>query len=411
LLAGEEVRDADFSALVEQATARDRAAALQGSKRLFRDIVEPLADRFDPELSQRYVEFFSELIERVRPLPGFERFDERLTWARSSPIQGGGAYAEIDRCLVLSRVTLGADVAVTSVVLDGLKKAHPNASITLACGSKTTDLYRGDERLSFLPIEYERSGTLLERLNAWVDLSMLVEEWVGDIGDKVLLADPDSRLTQLGLLPAMPPGHLELSFNSRSLGGGCPNSISEVTSWWMGSNGAKPYVALSEADLAAGRKVRGDSDRPMATLNWGFGGNDTKRVSPEFETAVVLELLRRGWRVVLDKGFGSEESGAAMATAKAAADAGLDGLELFEGSLNGFAGIIAASDLFVGYDSGAGHVAAALGVPGIDVFRGAVCERMRQRWSPWGENPAQVIDVPADKPAGKTLARVVELLP
>ena len=45
------------------------------------------------------------------------------------------------------------------------------------------------------------------------------------------------------------------------------------------------------------------------------------------------------------------------------------------------------------------------------MFRGAVCERMRQRWSPWGKQPARVVDVPADEAADETLARVVELLP
>lgn len=411
LLAGQPVADRDFSAVISAATSSDRETALRASRALFRDIVEPLADRFEPDLSKRYTAFFSALIERVRPLPGFERFDARLAKVKVDPEPGGGAYTKRDRCLVLSRVTLGADVAVTSVIIDGLKKSHPQATITLACGPKTAELFRGDPRLSFLPINYARTGTLLERFDAWVDLSEAVEQWVGDGTDKVLLADPDSRLTQLGLLPAMPPGKLELFFDSRAYGGGCPQSISEIATWWVGDKTARPFVALSDDDLAIGRAIRGDSGRPLATINWGFGGNDTKRVSPQFETAVVLELLCRGWRVVLDKGFGDAESGASEATARAATEGGLDGLQLYEGALSGFAGVIAASDLFVGYDSGAGHIAAALGVPGIDVFRGAVCERMRQRWSPWGEKPAQVVDVPADEPPEQTLARVLELLP
>ncbi len=72
---------------------------------------------------------------------------------------------------------------------------------------------------------------------------------------------------------------------------------------------------------------------------------------------------------------------------------------------------MAASDLFVGYDSACGHIAAAIGVPGIDVFKGAVCERMRQRWSPWGKTPAKVVAVDDDESAEVTLMRVLELLP
>jgi ADP-heptose:LPS heptosyltransferase len=141
------------------------------------------------------------------------------------------------------------------------------------------------------------------------------------------------------------------------------------------------------------------------------GGNETKRASPEFETAVVLELLRRGWRVILDKGAGEAEGSAAEATAAAARNEGLTEIEVYQGPLSGFAGVIAASDLFVGYDSAAGHIAAAFGVPGIDVFRGAVSERMRQRWSPWGKRPADVVAVADDDAAAQTLARVLELLP
>src|SRR5690606_36920164 len=125
-------------------------------------------------------------------------------------------------------------------------------------------------------------------------------------------------------------------------------------------------------EMQASRQRRGGAGMRVAAMNWGFGGNETKRVSPEFETAVVLELLRRGWRVVLDKGAGEAEGSAAEAAVSAARGEALPEIELYEGPLSGFAGVIAASDLFIGYDSAAGHIAAAFGVPGIDVFRGAV---------------------------------------
>lgn len=415
LLAGDLFEEEDLVGVVEQATSGSSSEMREGSKRLFRDIVEPLADRFEPELSQRYLSFFGLLISRLHGCPEFKRFNDRMALSLAEENLARGLPKQVSRCLVLSRVTLGADVAVTSVVLDGLKKAYPDASLTLACGEKTAALFQGDDRISFLPIEYARVGTLLERLEAWVDLLEQMEEWAGGQLSDCLVVDPDSRLTQLGLLPSAPAGMSYASFDSRAYGGDGSQSISELTSDWVREMfkvaGARPFVALAGNELAAGRELRVDSERPMATLNWGFGGNDSKRISPGFETDVVLELLRREWRVVLDKGFGGTESRAAVATAEAAASEGLEGLSLFEGSLSGFAGVIAASDLFVGYDSGAGHIAAALGVPGVDVFRGAVSERMRQRWSPWGKQPARVVDVPGDEAADETLARVVELLP
>jgi ADP-heptose:LPS heptosyltransferase len=54
--------------------------------------------------------------------------------------------------------------------------------------------------------------------------------------------------------------------------------------------------------------------------------------------------------------------------------------------------MIAASRLYVGYDSAGQHVAAALGVPLISVFAGAANERMRARWTPHAAGPCWVFD-------------------
>lgn len=407
------VRDLDW--IVGQAASTDAAVAADASKRMFRDIVEPLADRFEPQLSEQYSRFFTAVLDRLEGRRGFERFNGRRARLSRRGASSGAALPRARRCLVLSRVTLGADVAVTSVVLDALKTAFPNAAVTLACGAKAAALFGGDPRISFLPIEYQRGGALQSRLDAWVELSERVEEWTGGDPAGCLIVDPDSRLSQLGLLPVGPAAVREISFDSRAFGADGGESISALTSRWaaetLGAGGALPYVAPSAPELQAGRTLRGGAGLRVAAMNWGFGGNDTKRVSPEFETAVVLELLRRGWRVVLDKGAGEAEGSAAEATAAAVRNEGLAELHVYQGPLSGFAGVIAASNLFVGYDSAAGHIAAALGVPGIDVFRGAVSERMMQRWSPWGRRPADVVAVAEGEPPAATLARVVELLP
>jgi ADP-heptose:LPS heptosyltransferase len=415
LLAGAAPSAADLDWIVGQTAAVDADAAASASKRLFREIVEPLADRFEPQLSGQYARFFSAVLDRLQGRPAFARFNDRRARLAQREAMKGESLPEARRCLVLSRVTLGADVAVTSVVLYGLKTAYPAAAVTLACGAKTAALFGGDSRISFLPIEYPRGGTLYSRLEAWVELCEQVEQWTADDPAGSLIVDPDSRLSQLGLLPVGPPAVREISFDSRAFGGDGGESISELTSRWFaetfGVGGALPYVAPSSEDIQNGRERRGGSGLRVAAMNWGFGGNETKRVAPEFETAVVLALLRRGWRVVLDKGAGEAEGSAAEAAVAAARNEGLAAIEAYQGPLSGFTGIIAASDLFVGYDSAAGHIAAALGVPGIDVFRGAVSKRMMQRWSPWGNRPAQIVAVTDDESAAQTLARVAELLP
>jgi ADP-heptose:LPS heptosyltransferase len=84
---------------------------------------------------------------------------------------------------------------------------------------------------------------------------------------------------------------------------------------------------------------------------------------------------------------------------------------MHEGSFASFAAVVGVSDLFLGYDSGAAHAAAALGVPAIDIFSGAPTETMRSRWSPWGKRPALVLPVDAGESPENVLWRLRELLP
>ena len=79
-------------------------------------------------------------------------------------------------------------------------------------------------------------------------------------------------------------------------------------------------------------------------------------------------------------------------------------VRFWEGSFAGFAKLIAASRLYVGYDSAGQHVAAALGVPLISIFAGFPAPRMFDRWKPIGPR-STVIRVERPDPA-ETLDRV-----
>jgi hypothetical protein len=125
LLTGNSVPGRDLDWIVDHAAASEADVASDASKGLFRDIVEPLADRFDPQLSRQYSRFFTAVLDRLQGRPGFTRFNERRMRLTQRDAVSNDALPEARRCLVLSRVTLGADVAVTSVVLDGLKTAFP----------------------------------------------------------------------------------------------------------------------------------------------------------------------------------------------------------------------------------------------------------------------------------------------
>ena len=71
--------------------------------------------------------------------------------------------------------------------------------------------------------------------------------------------------------------------------------------------------------------------------------------------------------------------------------------------------IVAASDLYVGYDSAFQHIAAALAVPSIDVFVGFPNALFAKRWRPWSRAEVTVIEVAGGWPeaAAGTLDRVL----
>ena len=76
----------------------------------------------------------------------------------------------------------------------------------------------------------------------------------------------------------------------------------------------------------------------------------------------------------------------------------------WNGSFAGFAAIIAASRLYVGYDSAGQHVAAATGVPLVGIFAGFPVPRMFDRWQP-AANGGAVLRI--DRPdAAEALAGV-----
>lgn len=455
--------------LVALANAEDKQVAESASRAFFTSLVETLADSFEPAAVSFYNQAFAQLIqvcrnpERGRPLDqGLTEFGllteadvlaraERLRHASWEPTHsllsaidptqpGGSGRLPVGRVIVLSRVTLGADVAITSVMIERLKIAVPQAEIVLVGGRKAAELFGGDRRLGFEEISYPRAATAIDRLLTWLPLVDCVRALIAD-ADECLIVDPDSRLTQLGLLPLTSRaasngvdrsgvsadaerGCRRLFFPSREYGYTSSASLSELTSAWLDeelgpAQPAHPTVSLTPADLETARslikRIKRDM-RPLITINFGVGDNPRKRVSDYFERELVSSLLRDGATIVLDKGAGADEDERAVGViefAKRASNDRLRVIELDETSLSvvlradrteaelvvwsGRIGLLAAligeSDLYIGYDSAGQHIAAALGVPCIDVFAGFSSRRMLDRWRPTGKSETRIVVV------------------
>ena len=349
---------------------------------LFGILVEGLADRFEPALCDVCARLFSRAVARVAEGVDAASLETRYQRVRRPRAVAGAPR----RIFVLSRVTLGADVAVTSVLLDAAKRRFPRAEVVFVGPRKNYELFAGDARVGHAEAAYQRGG-LRQRLAVWEDLKQVVAA-----PDSVVI-DPDSRLTQLGLLPVCAEERYHL-FDSRAYGGASSRNLPELAAAWafetFGVEGAKPYIALANA-APRGAHI---------AVSLGVGENQAKRIPDPFEEELLRLLAATGAPLWIDKGAGGEEAG----RVERALDRAGVAATLWDGAFAGFAAVIAGSRLYVGYDSAGQHVAAAAGVPLISVFAGFPAPRMFERWRPVGEG-CRVIRV--DRPeVEETLRRV-----
>lgn len=375
-LAGEPVPEDALDALTAAALDPNPETAAEAGRALFAGLAEPLADLFEPRLCEAYASIFSRVFARaLAPLSaaGLEAHYRQARLVRPVPMEPA-------RVFVLSRVTLGADIAVTSVLLDAARRRFPKAEILFAGPQKNWELFERATRLGWLPVSYPRQGTLGGRLAAFHRLHEALA------GPDSIVLDPDSRLSQLGLLPVCPPERHFL-FESRAYGGDGEGSLTALAQDW-----ARHVLGVEEAvPWMHPRFSYQFGSQPVATVSLGVGENPAKRVEDPFEEELVALLSERKGLVMIDAGApGSEEERRVRRAVEAARARGARA-GIHEGSFASFAAMIAASDFYAGYDSAGQHAAAAAGVPRVCVFKGYACPRAVVRWAPDGPGPAAVV--------------------
>jgi ADP-heptose:LPS heptosyltransferase len=359
-----------------------RELVLSDSPELFSVLAEGLSDRFEPRLVEAYADMFSEAIAPV--LPGWTAEALRARYQRVRQV--GRVETAPARVVVLSRVTLGADIAVTSRILDAAKRAFPNAEICFAGPAKCYELFAGDPRVHHIPVSYQRGAGLAERVACCPRFD--------EPGTVVL--DPDSRLTQLGLVPCAPESHY-FFFESRAFGNYDDAPITHLAARWilvtLGLLETTTYVAPAEhPPLPAG---------PLIAVSFGVGENPAKRLGSWFEAELLKTLAARA-PVMVDCGAGGKEEERVLQAIEASGASSR--IRTWKGSFAAFASIIGRSAMYAGYDSAGQHAAAACGVPRLSVFAGYPCERFLERWRPAGEGPTEVIAA-ADLSPAEALAR------
>ena len=333
----------------------------------------------------------------------------------------------VRKIILLSRVTIGADVAVTSVILGRLKNLAPQAELVWIGPRKLAELYSGDRRLRLQAADYDRGGHLLDRLLSWLPLPAAIEDESRGLGDGELwVVDPDSRMTQLGMLPVTPQDRHYYHFESRRFRAPGCDRLSQLAARWCDEQWgsvetpdyAHPFVALTDEQIAFGHEVvsrlRGDETKKVICLSFGVGGNNNKSLGEEFEERLLVALASR-FALLIDKGGSPEEHqmiermidrlraagkrvvGAREGVPLSDETEGFD-LMTWEGGIGSFAALVRASDQYIGYDSAGQHLAAAQGVPTLTIFVNSGSPLFAARWHPSGPGVIKVL--PATKMGG-----------
>jgi ADP-heptose:LPS heptosyltransferase len=331
----------------------------------FRGVIEPLADSFDAADAELYTEL-------MRP------------WIPVAPHTRPEIPARVETVYVLSRVTLGADIKIVSPILRAMRRRFPEAQIVFVTNRKSAELFENERSIEFLEAAYPRTGSVYDRIAFAEELRVRLAT-----PDRIVI-DPDSRITQLGLIPVC---ELERYFHfpSRTAGADTNMNLSELISGWLNHT----FGAAGTAWIAPA-PVELHNETPVASISLGVGENESKRLGLDFEAALIALISAHFPTVYLDRGMGGAE--AQRVTDAAKRSGAMDRIRFSEDSFAAFASIIAQSQFYAGYDSAGQHAAAAAGTPLVSIFAGAPSHRFQARWSP--DSPgARVIDANRSSPA------------
>ncbi len=403
----------------------DPAQAQTGLRILFADLIETLNDRLEPagrSLSDRVM---LRIIHRAaaadpalaQALADHDLATEDALVARHAALVSGQAWTppvSPRRIAVLSRVTLGADILLTSVMLQHARQRWPQAEILLVGAAKLAALFSGPGGYPVLPIDYPRRGGLPGRLQIWLATAQALREQAVD-----LVLNPDSRLDQLGLLPLAP---LPATALWRGLlpDQAPPSSLASLLDDWcrryLNPQGPACLPRLwpdartsHQAQVLAQRLGPG----PWLACKFDHGGNPAKALPQAAEVAILHAARQRGWRILLDRGFGPDEEAASDALLAAsgltvwdlaeadlersAASPPVDSVVRLSGSIGLWAAALRCSHLALSYDSVGHHLAAALGIPVIIAFTGHPHPAFAAAWQSCGPAAITQIVIPGQE--------------
>lgn len=419
-----------------------------GISELFGSVVEGLCDSFLEKNRLTYYRVFAQVIDICRRLPEGKRLDgllndfgirdEKGLVTRNMSVRkphtlSAADKSKIKRIIVPSRVTYGADVSVTSVAIETAKKAFPNLEdkgIVLFANEDFKYFFGGDPKIDIAELKYNRRGSLIERLDSWNALLEAIKDKTRGLDDdEWIVIDPDSRLTQVGMLPVVKDESRYFFFDG-SVNDDVESapekstSIGEDIRAWANScfgpfrdiDSVKCKVSLLAEDVDFARRVINNlnlKEKHTVTYKVGVGDNNDKRLSDEFEHDLTRSLIERNKATIILHSSTGNERERAKAIYDRMVKEGKKGIIVYEdrpipqtdtppdivlfwgdrNSIGKYNALIQESGQYIGYDSMGQHVAAAVGTPAIIIFAGYKVRWFPGRWTPLGVNDVFVIKV------------------
>ncbi|MCB2181387.1 MAG: hypothetical protein KQH63_05145 [Desulfobulbaceae bacterium] len=391
---------------------------------LYKDIIEVLCDDFSSQgvsvcnlVLLHMIDFIRQKEEAANfdsLLNNLEFFNSPLFLERYIKIKNcdkvdSSAREKIKKFIILSRVTVGADVAITSIIVHRLLKQFPQAQFILAGPSHLPEIFHGLPNVQWCKFQYQRDGGLIGRLTCWISLYNLLQmEWRGYESGQVAVIDPDSRLCQLGLLPLLENDSSYYYFASREDQKQQDLRLSELTNKWIDKvfgeeKNILPQVSIRPAHQRNVTKFLSQftDGQKRIVINLGVGNEARKRLPDPFEEMLLYRLLQdKKTIVILDSGCHPEERERARFLMKSMKHKGIataalsekhlnrqplplqHGLVCLQGGIGLLSALIDQADVFFGYDSCCQHLATARRTKSVICFAGAANDRFFCRWKP-----------------------------
>lgn len=390
---------------------------------LYKNIVEQLCDDFTTrgvELCNLVLLRMIGFIRRQKEGESLDRLLNELNYPGQNPLLARYERIHQDiafrrelketirKILVLSRVTVGADVAITSIIVHRLLRSFPQAEIIVYGPAHLPEIFYGLPRVHWAKFHYQRDGGLIGRLTGYTALyQQLKMEWEGLHDGQTLLFDPDSRLSQLALLPLLDAPYTR-HFPSRTDQQDDASRLCQLTNRWLNEIldeqiNLLPQISIRPAheDSIKSFFAQFPPDCKKIVINLGVGNDYRKRLPDPFEEKLLTGLLQDDRAlVVLDSGCHPDERERARALmeimqtnafqAVAVSEKNLTarqipfqhGLICIQGGIGMLSALIDQTDVFFGYDSCCQHLATARGTRSVICFAGAPNDRFFDRWRP-----------------------------